>query len=61
MGIAGWLLYDLNVFQSTGVALAVYAAALWLLGIAREPDMQLVRELFPRGERLRRLLSSSDG
>jgi O-antigen/teichoic acid export membrane protein len=61
MGIVGWLLYDLNVFLATGVALAVYAVALWLLGIAREPDMQLVRELFPRVERLGRLLPRSDG
>jgi hypothetical protein len=47
MGGTAWLLYDVDLYLATGAALAVYALALWLLGIAHEPDMALVRELVP--------------
>jgi O-antigen/teichoic acid export membrane protein len=48
MGAAGWLLYDVNKLLAALVALGVYAAALWASGIAREPDMRVVRDLVPR-------------
>jgi O-antigen/teichoic acid export membrane protein len=47
MGAAGGLLYRVNVLLATVFALAVYAGALWALGIAREPDLEVVRELIP--------------
>jgi O-antigen/teichoic acid export membrane protein len=52
MGIVGWLLYDVNGFLATGAALATYAVVLWLLGVAREPDMQVVRALLPHTSKL---------
>jgi O-antigen/teichoic acid export membrane protein len=60
MGVAGGLLYGVNVLLATAAALAVYAVALWVLGIAREPDMEVVRELIPGLARLRGLLSARD-
>jgi O-antigen/teichoic acid export membrane protein len=60
MGSTGWLLYDVNVFLSAGAALAVYAVALWLLGISREPDIALVRELVPGWRRRQGLASDSN-
>ena len=56
MGLSGALLYPVNVLLATAAALGVYAAALWLLGIAREPDMEVVRELIPGLNRLRGLV-----
>jgi O-antigen/teichoic acid export membrane protein len=47
MGAAGGLLYGVNVWLATLAALALYAGALWALGIAREPDMEIVAELVP--------------
>ena len=47
MGAAGALLYGVSVYLATLVALAVYAGALWALGIAREPDVEVVRDLIP--------------
>jgi len=47
MGMSAWALYGVNVVLATVAALAVYAAALWGLGIAREPDMEIVRALLP--------------
>jgi O-antigen/teichoic acid export membrane protein len=55
MGLSGGLLYRVNVLLATMVALAVYVLALWALGIAREPDMEIVRELLPGWARLRGL------
>jgi O-antigen/teichoic acid export membrane protein len=55
MGAAGALLYRVNVYLAAVVALVVYAAALWALGIVREPDMEVVGELIP-WERIRGLL-----
>jgi O-antigen/teichoic acid export membrane protein len=60
MGLAGGLLYGVNVLLATVVALGVYAMALWALGIAREPDMEVVRELIPGLGRLRGMESSRD-
>ena len=51
MGAAGWLLYDVSKLLAALVALAVYAVALWASGIAREPDMRVVRDLVPRPRR----------
>ena len=48
MGAVGWLLYDVNKLLATVAALAVYAGVLWASGIAREPDMAVVRDLVPR-------------
>ncbi len=48
MGLSGWLLYGVSPFLATAAALVVYVVALWLLGIAREPDMALVKELVVR-------------
>ena len=48
MGATGWLLYDVNKLLAALVALGVYAAVLWASGIAREPDMRVVRDLVPR-------------
>ena len=61
MGAAGWLLYGANVLLATLVALGVYAVALWILGVAREPDMEIVRELVPGLERLRGMASVRNG
>jgi hypothetical protein len=47
MGIAGALLYGVNVLLAAIAAMLVYALALWALGISREPDMEVVRELIP--------------
>jgi hypothetical protein len=44
----GWLLYDVNKLLATVAALAVYAGVLWASGMAREPDMAVVRDLVPR-------------
>jgi O-antigen/teichoic acid export membrane protein len=55
MGSAGAALYGVNVLLATVVALVVYAGALWALGIAREPDMEVLGELVP-WERVRRVL-----
>jgi O-antigen/teichoic acid export membrane protein len=55
MGSAGAALYGVNVLLATVVALVVYAGALWALGIAREPDMEIVGELVP-WERVRKWL-----
>jgi O-antigen/teichoic acid export membrane protein len=60
MGIAGGLLYGVNVLLAAVVALGVYAGALWALGVAREPDMEVVRELIPGLGRLRGRVSSRD-
>jgi O-antigen/teichoic acid export membrane protein len=60
MGTIGGLLYEVNVLLATVVALGVYALALGALGIAREPDMEIVRELIPGLERLRGLVSARD-
>jgi O-antigen/teichoic acid export membrane protein len=48
MGAVGWLLYDVNKLLATVAALAVYAGVLWASGMAREPDMAVVRDLVPR-------------
>ena len=56
MGASGWLLYDVNKVLATVVALGVYAAALWALGIARESDMEIVIQLLPKAGWLRRLV-----
>jgi O-antigen/teichoic acid export membrane protein len=61
MGVAGGLLYGVNVLLATAASLAVYALALWALGIAREPDMEVVRELIPGLEALRGLVPTRDG
>jgi O-antigen/teichoic acid export membrane protein len=53
MGTVGWLLYDTNKLLATVAALGVYAVALWALGIAREPDMEIVGELVPGLDRFR--------
>lgn len=53
MGTVGWLLYDANKLLATVAALGVYAVALWALGIAHEPDMEIVRELVPGLDRFR--------
>jgi O-antigen/teichoic acid export membrane protein len=47
MGVVGALLYGVNLYLAAVAALAVYAVALWALGIAREPDMEVVGELIP--------------
>jgi O-antigen/teichoic acid export membrane protein len=60
MGAAGWAIYRVDVVLATVVALGVYALALWLLGIAREPDMEIVRELVPKVGGLKRLRPSTD-
>jgi O-antigen/teichoic acid export membrane protein len=56
MGLAAYLLYGVDKFLATVVALSVYVIALWLLGIAREPDMEVVRDLLPGLDRLRELI-----
>jgi O-antigen/teichoic acid export membrane protein len=61
MGAAGGLLYGVNVLLATVVALAVYAAALWALGVAREPELKVVRELLPGLDRLPRLRAPRQG
>lgn len=53
MGLAAWLLYPISPLLATAVALIVYGAALWALGVAREPDMAVVGELLPERLRLR--------
>jgi O-antigen/teichoic acid export membrane protein len=45
MGAAGGLFYGINVYLATAAALGVYAVALWVLGVARDPDMAIVHEL----------------
>jgi O-antigen/teichoic acid export membrane protein len=55
MGLTGALLYGVNVWLAAALSLAVYAGALWALGIAREPDMEVLGELVP-WERVRRVL-----
>jgi O-antigen/teichoic acid export membrane protein len=55
MGVVGWLIYDVNKLLATVVALGAYVVALWVLGVAREPDMEVVRELIPL-DRLRGLV-----
>jgi O-antigen/teichoic acid export membrane protein len=55
MGAAGWLLYDLNKLLATVAGLGLYVAALWALGVFREPDMAILRELLPQVRPLQRL------
>ena len=51
MGLVGWMLYDSSTLLATGAALGAYAATLWVLGIAQEPDMQVIRDLLPRRDK----------
>ena len=60
MGAVGGLLYGMNLLLATVAALGVYAVGLWVLGIAREPDMEVVSELIPGLERLRGLVPARD-
>ena len=60
MGVVGGLLYGVNALLATAAALAVYALTLWVLGIAREPDMEVVGELIPGLDRLRGLVPVRD-
>ena len=52
MGLVGGMLYDTNTLLATGAALGTYVAALWVLGITREPDMQVIRDLLPDRDKL---------
>jgi O-antigen/teichoic acid export membrane protein len=61
MGLTAWLLYGVDSLLATVAALSVYAIALWLLGISREPDMEVVRELLPGLDRLRRFVATRKG
>ena len=58
MGACGWWLYGVNKILATIVALGVYAASLWALGITREPDMEIVVQLLPKIGWLRRLVAA---
>jgi hypothetical protein len=56
MGAAAWALYGVNVVLATAAGYAVYAGALWIAGIAREPDVEVLLDLLPRlGRRSRAL------
>jgi O-antigen/teichoic acid export membrane protein len=60
MGAAGRLLYGVNIYLATVVALGVYAVALWALGIARDPDMAVVGELITGVRRRLEMARSTD-
>jgi len=47
MGIVGGVLYGVNVWLATAVALAVYGGALWALGTFADPDLALVWQMRP--------------
>ncbi len=53
MGLAGGLLYGVNIWLATVSALGVYVGALWALGTFRDPEMALVRQLLPGATKVR--------
>ncbi|MBN1641130.1 MAG: oligosaccharide flippase family protein [Anaerolineae bacterium] len=48
MGLAAWALYGVHVLLATVAAYVAYAGTLWAVGIAREPDIEIIRDLLPR-------------